>query len=107
MAQVKISELKDQLMERIDTTDLVEVEKVERYIDLIKEVRKITRTLNKEGSTVVTENGAQRFTKAHPLIGERNKINASLLSIEKSFSFNQEDSDGKKKPKSLKDLMRK
>jgi hypothetical protein len=44
----------------------------------------------KEGETVVTENGAQRFVKAHPLLGERNKINTSLISMEKSFTFEEE-----------------
>ncbi|PGR01366.1 P27 family phage terminase small subunit [Priestia megaterium] len=93
-------------MERIDTNDLVEVEKVERYINLVQSFRKIKTIINKEGESITVENGAQRFTKAHPLIGERNKINASLLSIEKSFSFNQDDNDGKNKSKpSLKDLI--
>ena len=45
----------------------------------------------------MTDNGPQKFTKAHPLIGERNKINASLLNIEKSFGFidggNDDDDD--------------
>ncbi|PGQ48248.1 terminase, partial [Bacillus thuringiensis] len=33
---VSIVRLKEQLMNSIDITDLVEVEKVERYIDLVK-----------------------------------------------------------------------
>lgn len=82
---VSIKALTDQLMERIDITDLVQVDKVDRYIDLTKSFRKISKIINDEGESVTTENGAQRFTKAHPLIGERNKINASLLNIEKSF----------------------
>ncbi|MGC4375918.1 P27 family phage terminase small subunit [Fictibacillus sp. Mic-4] len=84
---VKITELQKQLMDRIDTSDLVQVEKVERYIDLVKSFRRINKIINKEGESITTENGSQRFTKAHPLISERNKINASLLSIEKSFGF--------------------
>ncbi|KMY49563.1 P27 family phage terminase small subunit [Peribacillus loiseleuriae] len=84
---VSIKDLKDQLMGKIDTTDLVQVEKVERYINLVKSFRKINTIINKEGESVTTKNGSQSFTKAHPLIGERNKINASLLSIEKTFEF--------------------
>lgn len=72
-------------MNRIDTEDLVQVEKVERYIDLVKSFRRVNSIITKEGESVVTENGSQRFTKAHPLISERNKINASLLSIERSL----------------------
>jgi hypothetical protein len=84
---VSITKLKKQLMERIDVDDLVQVEKVERYINLVESFRKINIIIEKEGESITTENGAQRFTKAHPLIGERNKVNASLLSIEKSFGF--------------------
>lgn len=74
-------------MDRINTDDLVEVEKVERYIELVKSFRKINRTISKEGESVVTINGSQRFTKAHPLIGERNKINSQMIALEKSIDF--------------------
>lgn len=84
---VSITKLQKQLMDRIDTEDLVEVEKVERYISLVKSYRRVDKIISKEGESVVTDNGPQKFTKAHPLIGERNKINASLLNIEKSFGF--------------------
>lgn len=80
-------------MNRIDQEDLVEVEKVERYVDLVKSFRRVNRVIEKEGESVTTVNGSQRFTKAHPLIGERNKINASLLSIEKSFNLISDEKD--------------
>jgi hypothetical protein len=83
-------------MERVDVEDLVQLEKVERYIDLVKSFRKINETIAKEGESIAIQNGSQTFTKAHPLINERNKINTSLLSIEKSFDFEDE---GKNKPR--------
>ncbi|MED3273121.1 terminase, partial [Bacillus thuringiensis] len=49
---VSIVRLKEQLMNSIDTKDLVEVEKVERYIDLVKAFRKINKTITKEGESV-------------------------------------------------------
>lgn len=87
---VSVKNLQKQLMDRIDTDDLVQVEKVERYINMVESFRRINKIIEKEGESITTENGSQRFTKAHPLIGERNKINASLLSIEKSFGFEPE-----------------
>ncbi|MGE1041252.1 P27 family phage terminase small subunit [Bacillus wiedmannii] len=84
---VGIVRLKEQLMNSIDITDLVEVEKVERYIDLVKAFRKINKTINKEGESVTVKNGAQVFVKAHPLIGERNKINSSLIALGKDIKF--------------------
>lgn len=74
-------------MSRIDETDLAEVEKVERYIELVKSFRKANRTIIKEGESVTVINGSQKFTKAHPLIAERNKINAQLIALEKSMNF--------------------
>ncbi|MGG3235405.1 P27 family phage terminase small subunit [Priestia flexa] len=82
---VSITKLKQQLMSEIDIDDLVQVEKVERYIDLVKSFRKISKTIAKEGESVTTQNGSQKFTKAHPLIGERNKINSSLIALGKDI----------------------
>lgn len=84
---VSIPKLKNQLLERINTDDLVQVEKVERYIDLVKSFRRINKTIETEGESVTTENGSQKFTKAHPLIGERNKINAQLIALGKDIEF--------------------
>ncbi|KXY47187.1 terminase [Bacillus cereus] len=84
---VSIIRLKEQLMNSIDITDLVEVEKVERYIDLVKAFRKINKTINKEGESVTVKNGSQVFVKAHPLIGERNKINSSLIALGRDIKF--------------------
>lgn len=84
---VNIKKLKEQLFSRIDEEDLVEVEKVERYIELVKSFRKVNRIIAKEGETVVTVNGSQEFKKAHPLIAERNKINAQIINLGKSINF--------------------
>ncbi|OTW60224.1 terminase [Bacillus thuringiensis serovar silo] len=84
---VSIIRLKEQLMNSIDTTDLVEVEKVERYIDLVKAFRKINKTITQEGESVTIKNGTQVFVKAHPLISERNKINSSLIALGRDIKF--------------------
>ncbi|MDM5429074.1 MULTISPECIES: P27 family phage terminase small subunit [Bacillus cereus group] len=84
---VSITKLKEQLMNSIDIEDLVEVEKVERYIDLVKAFRKINRTINKEGESVTVKNGSQVFVRAHPLISERNKINSSLIALGRDIKF--------------------
>ncbi|HDR4573355.1 P27 family phage terminase small subunit (plasmid) [Bacillus cytotoxicus] len=84
---VSITKLKEQLMNSIDTGDLVQVEKVERYIDLVSAFRKINKTINKEGESVTIKNGSQVFIKAHPLISERNKINSSLIALGRDIQF--------------------
>jgi hypothetical protein len=84
---VNISELHKQLMSRIDKNDLVEVEKVERYISLVKLNKQLDKEIKKVGATVVTENGAQKFVKSHPAVNDKMKVNQQLLAIEKSFNF--------------------
>nr|WP_259544987.1 P27 family phage terminase small subunit [Heyndrickxia oleronia] len=84
---VNITKLKEQLMGRIDIEDLVQVEKVERYIDLVKAFRRINKIINKEGESVTTINGSQEFVKAHPLTSERNKINSSLIALWKDLNL--------------------
>lgn len=105
---IAASKLKKQLLEKIDNNDFSQIEKVERYIELIKSFRRINRTVNKEGEMVVTENASQRFVKAHPLIGERNKLNSQLLAlmreIEKDIAAEEKKKD-KAKGYSASDLV--
>lgn len=101
MAIVKITKLQEVLMNRIDTEDLVQIEKVERYINMVKSFRRMNTTIRKEGESVSVENGAQKYTKAHPLIAERNKVNAQLLNIEKSFGFEERLTENKYDPSEL------
>ena len=91
---VSIPKMKGQLLNRINIDDLVQVEKVERYIDLVKSFRRMNKIIDKEGESVVTENSAQRFTKAHPLIGERNKLNAQIIALGKDIEFKAKNKDG-------------
>lgn len=84
---ISITKLQKQLMSRIDIDDLVEVEKVERYISLVKLNKQLDKEIKNEGATVITENGSQRFVKSHPAVNDKMKVNAQLLAIEKSFNF--------------------
>jgi hypothetical protein len=84
---VNISELQKQLMNRINTEDLIEVEKVERYISLVELNKQLDEEIKNQGATVVTENGSQRFVKSHPAVNDKMKVNAQLLAIEKTFNF--------------------
>ncbi|MBM7605994.1 phage terminase small subunit [Metabacillus crassostreae] len=93
---VGIDKIKDYLMSRIDTTSPVEVEKVGRYLKHIEIYRRMERTVKKEGVSVSIKNASQSFVKSHPLLNEMNKVNSSIMSIEKTFNF-IDDNDGKPK----------
>ena len=87
VAEVSIKKLREYLMANIDTSDLVEVDKVNRYCTLTSMMRKLKTEANKDGVVVVTENASQKFTKTHPAIEKMTTINTQLLNIEKSFHY--------------------
>lgn len=84
---IKTSEIKKELMDRINKESPLEVEKVQRYCDFVDVLRELQKKLKEQGVISVTKNGSQEFTKAHPALNEINKINSQLLNIEKSFNF--------------------
>lgn len=99
---VGIDHIRDYLLSRIDTSNPVEVEKVGRYLKHIEMYRRMERKVKKEGVSVTTENGSQSFVKSHPLLNEMNKVNASIMNIEKTFNL----IEANKKPEvSAKDLI--
>lgn len=79
--------LKEQLMARIDTNDLLEVDKINRYIKLRELDLACNEAIEKDGATIIIENGSQRFIKAHPAMNEKNKLNSQLIALEKSINF--------------------
>lgn len=100
---VGINHIKEYLMSRIDTNNPVEVEKVGRYLKHIEMYRRMEKTVREEGVSVTTENGSQSFVKSHPLLNEMNKVNSSIMNIEKTFNFTD---DNESSPKfSVKDLI--
>lgn len=90
---MKLSELKNELMGLINPDSQMELEKVERYINLVKIYRKLDQTLNKDGLMIEVRNGAQTFLKANSAIGEKVKINQALIKLGEFFDKKQEQMD--------------
>ena len=86
----KTSDIKKELMGRINKNSPFEVEKVERYCNFVDMLRDLQKGVKEEGVLVTTVNATQEFIKANPALGEMQKINAQLLQIEKSFGFDDE-----------------
>ncbi|MFC0232743.1 P27 family phage terminase small subunit [Vagococcus entomophilus] len=82
-----LKKLDKELHERVDTTSQKELEKINRYINLLEIYYELDESIVENGSMVMTENGSQRFLKPNPAITEKTKINTQLLSIERSFIF--------------------
>lgn len=84
-------------MSMIDTSNPVEVEKVGRYLKHIEMYRRMERTVKKEGVSVTVKNASQTFVKSHPLLNEMNKVNSSIMNIERTFNFIKDESGGEPK----------
>ncbi|MBF9298216.1 MULTISPECIES: P27 family phage terminase small subunit [Mammaliicoccus] len=83
-------QLKKYLLANIEKDNPVQLEKVDRYINLLKIFYKLDENIKEHGTMVETVNASQTFLKANPAVAEKNKINGSLLAIEKSFGFDKE-----------------
>lgn len=91
MRKVNTEELYEQLMGKIDTSNLKEVEKVGRYCDLVEIAQQCRAKVKEEGPSIVIENGSQRFVKSHPSMNDITKINAQIIALEKTFIFKLKD----------------
>lgn len=81
------SDLKKQLMKQVDENDNLEVEKVERYLDLVRLYRKMNREISKHGVMTEVHNGSQKFLKPNPAIAEKVKINGALIRLGKDLNL--------------------
>nr|WP_245337187.1 P27 family phage terminase small subunit [Staphylococcus sp. GDY8P131P] len=82
--------IKTYLLNRIEKDNPVQTEKVYRYLNLLDIFYGLDADIEEKGLMVETKNASQSFVKPNPLIAEKNKVNTSLLAIEKSFGFNKE-----------------
>ncbi|HEG4564957.1 TPA: P27 family phage terminase small subunit [Enterococcus faecalis] len=82
-----MADLKKQLLKQIDENDQIELEKVERYIDLVKLYRKMNGSITKFGAIVEVENGTQKFVKPNPAIAEKVKISRALITLGKDLNL--------------------
>jgi len=90
---MSVEKIKAQLLSRINTNDLMEVKKVNRYCELLELDIKCQEAIQEEGVSIVIENGSQRFVKSHPSINDRLKLNAQLIALEKSIIFKEEEKE--------------
>ena len=84
------AKIKNYLLEKIEKDNPVQVEKVERYLNLLTIFYDLDKDIKAKGLMVETVNASQTFLKPNPAIAEKNKVNTSLISIEKSLGLNKQ-----------------
>lgn len=87
MERIDFEKLKNQLLSRIDTDDLLEVKKVNDLIRLHELDAECDTVIDRDGISITIENGKQKFIKSHPSMNEKMKINAQKIALEKSIKF--------------------
>lgn len=86
---MKQSDLKKQLMKQIDVNDQLELEKVERYLDLVSLYRKLNSAIKEYGAMVEVENGSQKFVKINPAIAEKIKVSGAIIKLGKDLNLDE------------------
>ncbi|WP_424685134.1 P27 family phage terminase small subunit [Enterococcus sp.] len=84
---MKQADLKKQLMAQVDSNDQLKVEKVERYLDLVRIYRKLNTAISKFGPMIEVENGSQKFLKPNPAISEKIKLSAAITRLGKDLNL--------------------
>ncbi|MCI2773422.1 P27 family phage terminase small subunit [Staphylococcus petrasii] len=84
------TKIKNHLLSEIDEDNPVQVEKVERYLNLLSIFYDLDKEIKAKGLMVETVNASQNFVKPNPAIAEKNKVNTSLLALEKSLGLNKD-----------------
>lgn len=92
LTEKNISDLESQLLSKIDRfserkKDMVDYEKVCRYLNLVRQYYLLQEQIEAEGIVVLTQNANQRFAKENPAFAAQIKISSQLIALEKSFAF--------------------
>lgn len=98
MAEVPILKIRKYWESQIDKNNFIELEKVHRYVDLVRLHRQLMKQLREDGLTVTTENSYQSYKKAHPALAELNKLSAQILALEASIKVKGKDKKEKRRP---------
>ncbi|MBC3078569.1 hypothetical protein H7907_08280 [Staphylococcus hominis] len=93
----RINASEDYLMEQIDADNDIEVEKVERYANLLRLFYALDVYIEQSGPITVVKNASQEYIKPNPAIAEKNKVNGSLLALEKSFHLERKAEEKRKR----------
>ena len=108
---VKVKKLKKQLLSKIDQTDLMQVEKVERYINLVELFNNLDEDINKHGTMIEIINGSKVEDTPKPIVpypgivlkeGAKGMKAIDIKRVQRAAGMPKKDEDGKYGPKTTK-----
>ena len=87
MKKADIEKLKKDLLKQTKTDDKIRSAKIERYISFLYIDMQCDEEINRDGPSIVIENGSQRFTKRHPSIDTKLDIYEKIELLEQSLGI--------------------
>lgn len=87
MDEKTLKAIRNELLKRIDKKSKVQIEKIDRYVNLVGIYYMLDKAIEEHGVMITTENGSQKFTKPNPAIAEKNKVNSSLIALGKDLGL--------------------
>lgn len=85
MKQVSLKRIEDYWLEQFGGNDVLGETLLDRYLNHVKNLRKLQKELNSSDIIVTTENSSQKFMKPHPALKEMRDIEAKIQSLEKQL----------------------
>ena len=82
MKDKDIELIRKALIEQTDASDAVRLGKIERYASFLRIDSQCDAEIKRDGTTIRIENGSQSFTKQHPAIETKLKIQKELEKLE-------------------------
>jgi len=82
-----IEKLKTALMAQTDKSDAIRLARIERYISFLRIDAQCDSEIKRDGTSVKIENGSQTFTKQHPAIETKLRIQKELEKLEDALGI--------------------
>lgn len=93
LPDIKITELRDHMINLVGEDDIFQVDLVNRYIDFVQEYRRVRRMVKKEEGASTVVNASQEYEKESVYHKQMRDINKEMLAIQRMLNFNPKDSN--------------
>lgn len=91
--------IRSELLNLIDERSAFEVEKVDRYCNLLEDIKKLDEEIFENGRVITITNGNQKFKKENPAMSAKLKALAQLRPLDEWFNEKRAEKGSKRENK--------
>lgn len=95
----KRTPIRSELIKLINERSPFEVEKVDRYCNLLNDIENLDKEINESGRVITTINGSQEFKKENPALSAKLKALAQIRPLDDWFENKRAEKGTKKEEK--------